>query len=100
MSRAFQMAETSTYSGNYAMILTRRNALRSLFLAAPAIVAAPSLMRVSAASPQPNEAFIGLRQVTLGTITWYSDAGCYYSFDARTGRPLNTVADYRARDNA
>ncbi len=31
------------------MLLTRRNALRSLFFAAPAIVAAPSLMRVSTA---------------------------------------------------
>ncbi len=30
------------------MLLSRRNALRSLFFAAPAIVAAPTLMRVSA----------------------------------------------------
>ncbi len=30
------------------MLLSRRNALRSLFFAAPAIVAAPTLMRISA----------------------------------------------------
>ena len=67
------------------MILTRRNALRGLFLAAPAIALGIVIAK------QPREPL---------TIVMRGENGQYYSYDAATGRPLDTVADYRALSNA
>lgn len=76
------------------MILSRRNALRGLFLAAPAIVAAPSLMRVSA------DGWDVCRRIAERLdIAWRDENGQYHTVDAKTGKPLDTVADYRALSN-
>ncbi len=52
------------------MLLSRRNALRSLFFAAPAIVAAPTLMRVSAKflMPAPSVWYSGYETIAINPL--------------------------------